>query len=87
MNKIAIQDPQWGKRSGAKHITLFWVGRDFFAEKSTVRVEFFDENGQYLDHQDHEVFIEQFKLTGETVQDRADALLLSLGIIKAVEVE
>lgn len=82
MEKIAVQDSFLGKRAGASFVTLFWIGRDFFAEKGMVRIEFLDADEQYLDHQDHEVVIEEFKLTGETVQDRADALLLSLGIVK-----
>lgn len=83
MEKIAIQDIFHGKRAGAAFVTLFWVGRDFFADRSTVRVEFLDENEQYLDHQDHELIIEQFMLTGETREQRADALLTNLGILKA----
>ncbi|WAC40598.1 hypothetical protein [Pedobacter sp. SL55] len=83
MERIAIQDPQVGKRAGANFVTLFWVGRDFFAEKSTVRIEFFDDNERYLDHHDHEVIIEQFMLTGETREQRANALLVNLGILKA----
>lgn len=82
MERITIQNPQVGKRAGANFVTLFWVGRDFFADKSTVRIEFLDENEQYLDHQDCEVIIEQFMLTGETRELRAEALLLSLGIVK-----
>ncbi len=83
MQTIAVENTFNGKRAGTKFVTLFWVGRDFFAEKSTVRIEYLDENEQYLDHHDEQIIIEQFKLTGETVQDRADALLLSLGILKA----
>lgn len=80
MKKIAVQNSFTGKREGTKFVTLFQIGFDFFAEKSTVRVEFLDEDGQYLDYYDHEVIIDEFMLTGETREQRADDLLSSLGI-------